>query len=61
MLKPQKRKQERRDESSAQPVAGNRLRKGEVHPFGRQKLEFHKMQISDSGYLKKVFKNIEKN
>ena len=49
-----------RDESSAQPAAGNGLRKGEVHPFERRKLELHSMQISDSGYLEKVFKNIKK-
>ena len=42
------RKQGRRDESSAQPAAGNSLRKGEVHLFGRRKLEFHYMQVSDS-------------
>ena len=26
----------------------------------RRKLEFHNMQISDSGYLEKVFKNMKK-
>ena len=45
------RKQGRRDASSAQPAAGNSLRKGEVHLHGWRKLEFHKTQISDSGYL----------
>ena len=55
------RKQGRRDESLAQPAAGNSLRKGGAHPFGRRKPEFHKMQISDSGYWEKVFKNIETN
>ena len=35
------KKQERRDESSARLAAGNSLRKGEVHPFGRRKQEFH--------------------
>ena len=51
------RKQERRDESSAQPAAGNSLRNREVHPFGRRKLEFRNMQISDSGYFEEVFRN----
>ena len=54
------RKQGRRNESSAQPAAGNSLRKGEVHPFGRRTPEFHTMQISDSGYLEKVLKNMKK-
>ena len=47
------RKQGRRDESSAQPAAGNSLRKGrgEVHPFGRRKPEFHNMRISRSRVL----------
>ena len=53
------RKQARRDESSAQPAAGNSLRKGEVHRFGRQKLEFHNLLISDSGYLEENFKNMK--
>ena len=29
-------------------------------PFGRRKLEFTNMQISNSGHLEKVFKNIKK-
>ena len=41
------RKQGRRDESG-QPPAGKSLCKGEVHPFGRRKLEFPKMQISEN-------------
>ena len=40
-------------DQSGQLAAGNSLRKGEVHPVGRRKLEFHNMQISDSGYLDK--------
>ena len=48
MLKPQTtRKQGRRDES-AQPPAGKSLRKEEVHLFGRRKLEFPNMQISEN-------------
>ena len=53
------RKTGRRDES-AQPPAGKSLRNGEVHPCGRRKLEFPKMQISNSAYLEKVVKNIKK-
>ena len=40
-------KQGRRDESGQHP-AGKSLRKEEVHPFGRRKLEFPKMQISEN-------------
>ena len=48
----------RRDES-AQPTAEKSLRKGEVDPFGRRKLEFSNIQISIQ-YLETVFKNTEK-
>ena len=44
-------------DQSPEPADGNSLCKGEVHPFGRQKADFHSMQISDSRYLEKVFKN----
>ena len=50
---PDTRKQERRDESSVQPAA-------EVNPFGRRQHEFQNMQISDSGYLEKVYENLKK-
>ena len=44
-----------------QPAAGNKSVREGVNPFGRRKLEFQNMQISDSVYLEKVFKNIKKN
>ena len=60
MLKPQTPGNRGRRDEAAQPPAGKSLRKEEIHPFGRRKLEFPNMQISNSGYLEKVFKNIKK-
>ena len=51
------RKLGRRNESSNSARA-RKLERGEVIQFGRSKLHFHNMQISDHRYLEKVFKNL---
>ena len=38
----------------------SREARGEDYQFGKSKLHFHKMQISDYRYLEKVFKNLQK-
>ena len=48
------------DQSGSQTAAGNSLRRREVNSFERRKLEFSNMQISNSRYLEKVYKNTKK-
>ena len=55
------RKQGRRDESSNSARSWKLTARREVNQPRRRKREFHNMQISDSGYLEKVFKNLRKN
>ena len=42
-----------------QLASGNCARDGVDNKFGRSKLHFHNMQISDYLYLEKVFKNLQ--
>ena len=44
----------------SQTAAGNSLRRGEINPFGRRRLEITNIQISNSEYMEKVFKNLKK-
>ena len=54
-------KQGRRDEYfKLSPQLETDCEEEEVNQFGRRKLEFHNMQISDSRYLENVYKNLKK-